>query len=88
MAVIREGGTDVGSQRGRKGGTKGMLNLKSIINHRVNNVNYVNPETWVFKPFNGGLFTLYTLWLIIYFGVSLFHRSSTQFLLKLNLPVL
>ena len=26
MAVIREGGTDPGSQRGRKGGTKGITN--------------------------------------------------------------
>ena len=27
MAVIREGGTDPGSQRGRKGGTKGTYQL-------------------------------------------------------------
>ena len=27
MAVIREGGTDPGSQRGRKGGTKGTHQL-------------------------------------------------------------
>lgn len=37
MAVIREGGTDPGSQRGRKGGTKGthqlILPIQFIIVH-------------------------------------------------------
>ena len=34
--------------------------------------------------FYGGQFTLSTLWLIIYFSVSLSHQRSTQFLSKQN----
>ena len=35
MAVIREGGTDPGSQRGRKGGTKGMQLLILLIQFMI-----------------------------------------------------
>ena len=35
MAVIREGGTDPGSQRGRKGGTKGMQLLIVLIQFMI-----------------------------------------------------
>ena len=45
-------------------------------------------ETLVFEFFNGGEFTLSTLWLIIYLSISLSQRRSTQFLSKLNPPIL
>ena len=56
MAVIREGGTDPGSQRGRKGGTKGtlqllMLPIQFIIVHDFNFVAVVHV---VFVCHSGG----------------------------------
>ena len=41
-------------------------------------------ETSVFESFAVANLPLSTLRLIIYFSVSLFHRRSTQFLLKVN----
>ena len=56
MAVIREGGTDPGSQRGRKGGTKGtyqllILPIQFIIVHDFNFVAVVHV---VFVCHSGG----------------------------------
>ena len=44
-----------------------------------------NVETSIFESFTVANLPLSTLWLIIDFGVSLFHRRSTQFLSKRNL---
>ena len=44
----------------------------------------LNFEILVFESFYGGYFTLLTLWLMIYFSVSLSPICSTQFLLQLN----